>query len=452
MSDQQRRVVMRCTWPGETQSVPEHVVYWIEGESLPGFPGTPPWDSFHGRTADRLRVPATADEVGRWRDAVAAYVREVESAADGLQDVRAEVGRRRRRPAGRLAVIRRRLAERLERAEESYTARTAAAERAYRPVRQEVEALVAVAKEEERAARERKWAREEAERLARVAARDRWKARWADVARAADLRVWSWEYAGQTLLVLRHDALLHRQPALTAREVAKILVVLAGRGCTRVEWGEDARRPAEEVVGPGGFSAWWRDVLSATVNTRTLRAAEQEIVSTTERVGAALHTAGSPGIRTFTVNGHDSVRGWRLALDWPRHVAPPSVELPVLPWAPAGDRWRYGNYDGSPRGYGTLTLTPGWSPPGSVGFAEVWTETIYYSHKRKKWASHTPAWFAWALLRDEISHPGPGHGDDFTFRLAEHADAREFVPFVVALAGMVTTALLDTARHHGAAL
>ncbi|MGW6912845.1 hypothetical protein ACWGB8_03320 [Kitasatospora sp. NPDC054939] len=281
--------------------------------------------------------------------------------------------------------------------------------------------------------------------------RDRWKARWADVSRAADLRAWTWEYAGHTLLVLRHDARLHGQPALTAREVAKILVVLAGRGCTRVEWGEDARRPAEEVVGAGEFSAWWRDVLSATVNTRTLQAAEQEIVSTTERVGAALHAAGSPGIRTFTVNYHDSVSGWRLVLDWPRHVAPPSVELPVLPWAPAGDQWWYGNYDGHARAYETLTLTPGWSPPGSVGFAEVWTETVYYSHQRKKWASHTPAWFARSLLRDEISHPGPGHGDDFTFRLAEHTDAREFVPFVVALAGMVTTALLDVARDHGAA-
>ncbi|MFF5705201.1 hypothetical protein ACFY7H_22265 [Streptomyces sp. NPDC012794] len=319
-------------------------------------------------------------------------------------------------------------------------------------MRQEVEVLVAVAKEEERAAREQEWAREEGERLARVAARDRWEARWANVARAADLRVWTWEYAGHTLLVLRHDARLHRQPALTARELAKIVVVLAGRGCTGAEWAQDARRPAEEVVGPAEFSAWWRDVLSATVNARTLQAAEQEIVFTTEQVGTALHTAGSPGIRTFTVNGYNSVSGWRLTLDWPRHVTPPSVELPVLPWAPAGDRWWNRNYDGRPHDYKTLTLTLGSSPPGSVGFAEEWTETIYYTHKRRKWVSHTPAWFARTLLTDEIRHPGPGgHDTDYTFRLAEHADAREFVPFVAALADMVTTALLEVARQHGAA-
>ncbi|WP_405008546.1 hypothetical protein OHV13_34465 [Kitasatospora purpeofusca] len=395
----------------------------------------------------------TDDEVARWQGAVAAYVSEAESAADELRLFLAEVRRRGR--LGRLLVTRRWLAVRLGRAEELYAVRMAAAEHAYRPVLREVESYVVAMREERRAAGVRERDREEAKRLARVASLERWKKWWASVAQAADLRVWSWEYEGYTLYLVRHDVFRHGRAPLTARELAGILVVLARRGCTRVEWEEGVRRLVEDVVGPGMFSVWWRNVLSATVNTRAREAAEREIVSTAEHVGAALVKAGRPGLETFTVNYQDSVSGWHLALNWPQHLAQPRVDLPALPWASKYDRWRFGNYDGTVSRFDMLTLTVGWSPPNTVDFTQVQTVPVYYSHTRKRWDSQDAAWFAQMLLWDKVSHPGPGgfaSGKDFTFSLAEHADAREFVPYVVALADMVTSALLDVACRHGAAL
>ncbi|MFD9594019.1 hypothetical protein ACFWA9_14840 [Kitasatospora sp. NPDC059973] len=447
---EQRRSVLRYTWRGSERVATKVVAYGVEGEPLPGRPGVPPWEAVGGRTTDRVRLTVTDDEVRRWQDALAAYVRAVDSASARLREVWAKVSRRgalRRVPGAR-----RRGAVRLGRAEEVYTADLAAATRAYRPVRQEVEARVAVAREEERAVRARERDRAEAARLAHIAALRQWKQRWTDLARAADLRTWTWRYEGQALLVLPQDAGRPGQPALTAREVAKLLVVLAGRGCTRVEWEREARRSVEEIVGPGQFPAWWRDVLSATVNTRPREAAEQEITSTAERLGAALDTAGRPGMRVFTVGSQQSVSGWHLALDRPPRLARPGVELPVVPSEPANRGWILWNYDGRVLPYDTLTLTLDRWRRDPVGFAEVRKETIYSTFTRSVWYRRTPAQFARSFLDDEARHYSPWHENDLSFRLADHADAREFVPYVMALAGMVTSALLAVAQHHGVAL
>ncbi|WP_395298255.1 hypothetical protein ACF9IK_35945 [Kitasatospora hibisci] len=393
-------------------------------------------------------MPATAGEVNRWRDAAVAYIAEAEAAADEVR--RALAGGGRRSSARRVPVVRARLARRRLRAEEAYTARMAAAAAAYRPVVEEIEVRVAVVREEERVARERAAARAEAERLTRYAEFQEWTKRRTDAAQAADLRLWSWEHEPDVLRVLLHDANRHTQAPLTARELAKILVVLAGRGPLRVAWEPAARRRVEEVTGVGTFPLWWRALLGTTVNAQAREAAEQEIVATAERVVAALVAAGEPGIQSYSAGTSESVRGWRVLLDWPTHVPPPVVTLPPMPWANRGDRWWYRSYGDTPSDYGTLTLTiAGWLP-GSVGFTEVRTEIVYHGFTRQRWSTVTAALFAHLLLDDEIRHRGPGQPAYFTLRIGEHAEARRFVPFVTALAAMVTTALLDLARDNGA--
>ncbi|MEV8100751.1 hypothetical protein AB0P35_42055, partial [Kitasatospora sp. NPDC085879] len=430
---EQRWTVMKCTWRAAALEVPKCLVYWIEDEPWPGVVrGGEPWRSFEGRTTDRVRVPATAGEVDSWRDAAVAYIAEAEAAADEVRQVRARGERQQR--ARRLPVVRARLAGRRRRAEEAYAARMAAATAAYRPVLEEIDARIAVVREEERTARERAAARAEAERLARYAVFQEWKKQQADAAQAADLRLWSWEHETDVLRVLPYDADRHTQAPLTARELAKLLVVLDGSGSTRAAWEPAARRRVEEVVGAGAFPLWWRGLLCTTVNARAREAAEQEIVATAERVGAALLAAGKPGIETYNAGNSEFVHGWRVVLDWPTHVPPPVVTLPPLPWASRGDRWWYRSYGDTPRDYSTLTLTTVWWPPGSVGFAEVGTEIVYHSFTRKRWNTITAALFAHLLLNDEISHRGPGQPKDLTLRIGEHADARQFVPFVAALA------------------
>lgn len=443
-----RRWILRCTWGRGV--APGCVGYWVEGVPYNGFADGPPWQSFGGRVTERTWLPVTDAEVHRWCDAAVAYATETVSAGDALWEAQVRVGRR--RLARRLPVIGRRLAHRLRRAEEACAARTAAAEAAYAAVREEIEARIAEAEEETRAAREREEARAEAARRALRAEWDRWKKQQADAAVAADLRVWTWEHSADVFRVLPYDADRRAQRPLTARELAKILVVLGGRGCGRVEWEPAARRPAEEVVGAEAFWAWWWNLVRVTVNTQAMKAARREIVSTAVRVGAALDAAGRPGIRTYTANSYDSVRGWRLTLHWPTHVPPPKVTPPTRRWAPSNHRWWYGSYEAKPFGSSTLVLTlENWSP-GGVGFATETTETIYHQHKRKKWLRSTPEEKARFLLDDKVRSSGDWRNKDLDFRLADYADASEFVPFVRALSDMMTSALLDTARRHGVTL
>ncbi|MFC5891010.1 hypothetical protein [Kitasatospora aburaviensis] len=392
-------------------------------------------------------MPASAVEVDGWRDAAVAYIAEAEAAADEVREVRARGSRR--QLARRVPVVRARLAARRRSAEVAYASRMAAAAAAYRPVLEEIDVRIATVREEERVARQRAAARAETERLARYAEFQEWTKRRTDAAQAADLRLWTWEHEPDVLRVLLHDVNRHAQPPLTARELAKITVVLAGRGSARVTWEPAARRRVEEEIAVGTFALWWRGLLDTTVNARAREAAEQEIVTTAERVGAALAAAGEPGVAAYSAGNSDFVRGWRVLLDWPTHVPPPVFTPPPLPWASSGDRWWYRSYGDTPGDYSTLTLRiAGWLP-GSVGFAEVGTEIVYHTFTRRRWSTVTAALFARLLLDDEISHRGPGQPEYFTLRVGEHAQARHFVPFVTALAAMVTTALLDLARDNG---
>ncbi|MFI9150549.1 hypothetical protein [Streptomyces sp. NPDC053367] len=446
MSDE-RRWILRCTWPVGRGAGTACVGYWVDGEPYAGFADGPPWQSFEGRVTDRTRLRVTDTEVVRWRDAMLAYATETVSAADMLWE--AHMRAHRRWWARKLPLIGRRIAHRLRRTEDACTARLAAADAVYAEVRAEIEARIAAVKEEARAAREREQARAEAGRLALRAEWDRWKKRQADAARAADLRVWTWEHDAEVFRVLAHDAGRHAQAPLSARELARLVVVLGGRGCRRVEWEAAARRPAEEVIGAEAFGPWWWALVRVTVNTQALRVAERDIVATTVRVGAALDAAGRPGIGTYTATSYDSVRGWPLTLRRPTHVPPPRVTPPTRRWAPDRHRWWYGSYEAGLRDSGTLVLTMADRAPGSVGFAVETTETVYHQHKRKKWLRQTPERKARSLLDDKVRSIGDWRNEDFDFRLSDYAAASEFVPFVQALADMVTSALLDTARRHG---
>ncbi|MEU8512932.1 hypothetical protein AB0C76_15285 [Kitasatospora sp. NPDC048722] len=403
-----------------------------------------PWRSFGDRTAHSVQVMTTPGEVDTWRDAAVAYIAETEAAADELWQAMARWAPR-RRLARRLPGAGARRARRRRSAEDAYAARMAAAAAAYRPVLEQIEARTAIVQEEERVARERAAAREKADRAVRYAVFQEWSKRQAAAVQAADLRLLAWEFDADVLRVMVHDVAIHTQSPLTARELAKVLIVLHGRGCNRVAWEPAARRRVEETAGAGTFPTWWRDLLCATVNARARHAAEQEIVATAERVGRALLHAGNPGMETYSAGSSEFVTGWPVVLDWPEHLPPPAVTPPPLPWANPADRWRLRSYDGRPSDHRTLTLTVGGWPPDSVRFAELGTEIVYQGFTRQRWRTVTPALFARILLDDEMTHRGPGYPKEFTLRIAEHADPRQFVPFVTALAGTVTTALLDVA-------
>ncbi|MFD5463032.1 hypothetical protein ACFWIQ_09425 [Kitasatospora sp. NPDC127059] len=436
---EQHRAVAKYTWHGPSSAAPECLVYWVEGELMPdGARRQEPWRSFGDRTAHSVQVMVTPGEVDIWRDAAVAYIAETEAAADELWQAMARWAPRRR-------LTRARRARRRRSAEEAYAARMAAAAAAYRPVLEQIEARTAIVREEERVARERAAAREKADRAVRYAVFQEWSKRRAAAVQAADLRLLAWEFDADVLRVMVHDIASHTQSPLTARELAKVLVVLHGRRCGRVAWEPAARRRVEETAGAGTFPTWWRDLLCATVNARARHAAEQEIVATAERVGGALLAAGNPGMETYSAGSSESVTGWPVVLDWPEDLLPPTVTPPPLPWANPADRWRLRSYNGRPSVRRTLTLTVGGWPPDSVRFAELGTEIVYHSFTRQRWRTVTPALFARVLLDDEMTHRGPGYPKEFTLRIAEHADPRQFVPFVTALAGTVTTALLDVA-------
>ncbi|MEW9530151.1 hypothetical protein [Microbispora sp. NPDC049125] len=280
---------------------------------------------------------------------------------------------------------------------------------------------------------------------------------------------------------------------LNAREVVRLLVVSsARRGVTRQEWDRAARRAveasieaslkasieesveesaegaaegsrkasaeasAEARVEAADFRSWWAGVISREINKQALDAAVREVAATVDHVARLLDTSGRPGIAAITEkNVHESVEGWRAVFDWSfMTAAPPSVTPPPFPVdTTGGGRWWHGAYD-------EFTLRAVWDDVVLLGgrsrgerraIAETapWGISDYTRHQRR-WDYMSASDFARQVFRDRVSYLEPyGYAKPFGFALADHADARQFVPYVRQVAHGLVTGFRAVAEAQG---